>query len=84
LGLARTITPSGKSSHGTFTSLKIITGGNFSPLAIQAKTTVKVARSCPVDKIETDLVPRCSTVVLLVKLNARGVSSIFAIKDNGY
>src|SRR5581483_10030103 len=81
--LARIITLSGNSSRRTFTSLKIITGGSFVPSAIQAKTTVKFACSCPVDKIETILVPRCSTVVLLGKLKAMGVSSIFPIKDNG-
>jgi len=40
------IAPEEKSFYGIFTSLKIITGSNFSQLAIQAfKTTVNFMRS---------------------------------------
>src|SRR4051812_23750914 len=40
-GLGRIIPPSGNSSHGTFLSLKIMTGGSFVPSAKQTKITVK-------------------------------------------
>src|SRR4051794_25578214 len=83
LGLVRIIISSGNSFCGIFLSLKIITGGSFVPSAIQARTTVKCERSCLVDKIETILVPDCSMVVLLGKLNAIGVSSILPINNNG-
>ena len=61
-----------------------MTGGSFVPSAIHVKTTVKFDFSCPVDRIEMVLVSRYSIVILFGKLNDRGVSSIFAIKDNGY
>lgn len=83
-GLARIITPSENSSREIFTNLNIITGGSFVPSAIQLKTTVKLAFLCPVDKIDTVLVLRYSTVVLVGKLNDNGVSSMFAINDKGY
>ncbi len=70
------------SRHFIFTSLKIIIDGNFVPLAIQLKITVKFECLCPVDKIETVLVLHCSTIVLFGKLNDIGVSFIFSIKDN--
>src|SRR3954447_22636945 len=76
----RIITPDGKICHGTFTSLKIINGGNFVPSAIQESTTVKFDFLCPVVRMLTVLEPVSSTVILLGISKVKGVSSIFPIK----
>jgi hypothetical protein len=59
-----------------FLKLKNDNWWSFVPSAKQTKITVKFERSCPVDNIDTVLVPDCSIVVLLGKSNAIGVSSI--------
>ncbi|CAI2197430.1 15954_t:CDS:1, partial [Funneliformis geosporum] len=71
------IIPSGNFSHEIFTSLKIITGGNFVPSAIHSNTIVKLEHSCLVDKIKTVLVLCYSTDILFGKLKDIGVSYSF-------
>ena len=61
------------------TPLKMTFGGSFSPLALTARTTVKLCLSPPHDKIRTVWFPVNSRVLMAGSSNRMGVSSMSKI-----